>query len=340
MNMNQGMMKMDLMDMIDEIDIVDYISQYVELTKKGGEYWGLSPWTGEKTPSFSVRRETNSFYDFSSGVGGSVFTFIRQYFGCSKSRAVNIMKEYLGYDEQQPPPRKKMYTTQLCKRYKGYGNTPKKKKENARTIYSDSCMERYEKDSDKLAVWENEGISSASLEKFQVRYDRCSNRLVYPIRDMEGQIVNIGGRTLDPRWKEKKLRKYTYFSHWGEGMDILYGLYDNMEYVLQAHEVILFEGCKSVLIADTWGVHNTASLLTSHLNPLQMKLLVQLGVTVTFALDQEVPVWEDKNIQRLKRYTNVFYLHDREHLLRPKDAPVDRGKEVFQKLYNQRFRLR
>lgn len=334
------MIAVDLMEMIDDIDIVDYISQYVDLQKKGGEYWGLSPWTGEKTPSFSVRRETKSFYDFSSGTGGSVYTFICHYFGCSKSKAVRIMADYLGCDEPYLTSRKRMYTTQLCKRYRGYGKTPKQKKEHPRTIYSDSCMEKYEKDPSKLATWEAEGISPASLEKFQVRYDRCSNRLVYPIRDMEGQIVNIGGRTLDPEWKEKKLRKYTYFSHWGDGMDVLYGLYDNMEYVLKAQEVILFEGCKSVLISDTWGIHNTASLLTSHLNPLQMKLLVRLGVTVTFALDQEVPVWEDKNIQRLKQYTNVFYLHDREHLLQPKDAPVDQGQAVFQKLYEQKFRLR
>ncbi len=50
-------------DLIEEIDIVDYISQFVELEEKGGEYWGLSPFKEEKTPSFSVRRETGEFYD-------------------------------------------------------------------------------------------------------------------------------------------------------------------------------------------------------------------------------------------------------------------------------------
>ena len=53
---------MELEDLIDSIDIVEYISQFVELEEKNGEFWGLSPFKDEKTPSFSVRKETNSFY--------------------------------------------------------------------------------------------------------------------------------------------------------------------------------------------------------------------------------------------------------------------------------------
>ena len=84
-------------------------------------------------------------------------------------------------------------------------------KERRGVILPDETMLRYEKRSDKLDVWRAEGISDSSLERFQVYYDAFSDRLVYPIRNLSGQIVNIGGRTLDPDWKEKKLRKYTYF---------------------------------------------------------------------------------------------------------------------------------
>ena len=68
---------MELSDLIESIDILDYISQYTEFTEKNGEYWALSPFKDEDTPSFSVRKETNSFYDFSSGIGGNVLTFVR-----------------------------------------------------------------------------------------------------------------------------------------------------------------------------------------------------------------------------------------------------------------------
>ena len=206
-------------------------------------------------------------------------------------------------------------------------------------MYPENCMEKYEKVAEKLAVWESEGISRASLDKFQVYFDRFSNRLVYPIRNFDGKIVNIGGRTLDPDFKEKKLRKYTYFSNWGE-MNVIYGLFENIAEVEKKHEIIIFEGCKSVLIADTWGIHNCGALLTSHLNPQQLKLLAKLGVRVVFALDKDVRIREDHNIAQLKQYVNVEYLWDKDDLLDTKDAPVDKGVEVFKKLYEQRLKYR
>ncbi len=287
-------------------------------------------------PSFSIRRETNSFYDFSSGIGGNVFTFVKHYNKCSSKEAIDILSKYAGYDGVTTAPRKKLAATIICKRFK-----PQvfHKKTSSVSVYPENYMEKYEKRCDKLAVWELEGISRASLDKFQVYYDSFSDRLVYPIRNIEGKIVNIGGRTLDPLWKEKKQRKYTYFHSWGT-MDTIYGLVENMEHILKSREVILFEGCKSVLLADTWGIHNTGAILTSHLNPNQMKILAQLGCRVVFALDKDVRVREDHNISKLKQYVNVEYLWDREDLLDEKDAPVDKGLEVFKQLYEQRLRYK
>lgn len=222
--------------------------------------------------------------------------------------------------------------------YRKYAVKTPEQKVIPHTILPDTYMERYEIIPEKLAVWENEGISQSSLQKFQVRYDGFSDRLVYPIRNISGQIVNIGGRTLTADWKEKGFRKYTYFYPWGQ-LDTIYGLAENMNSVRQQGEIILFEGCKSVLMADSWGIHNCGAVLTSHLNPYQMKILASLGCHVIFALDKEVDIRKDYNINRLKRYVNVFYLHDSENLLSEKDAPVDHGKEVFLKLYDQKRRL-
>lgn len=64
----------------------------------------------------------------------------------------------------------------------------------------------------------------------------------------------------DPEWKEKGMRKYTYLSGWGE-MSVIYGLFENMEEILKKKEIIIFEGCKSVLLARSWGIRNTGALL-------------------------------------------------------------------------------
>ena len=201
-------------------------------------------------------------------------------------------------------------------------------------------MEKYEKKDEKLAVWEAEGISRASLDKFQVYYDSFSNRLVYPIRNIKGQIVNIGGRTLDPDWKAKNLRKYTYLSGWNGGMNVIPGLFENLDDILKAKEVILFEGIKSVMLADTYGIKTSGCILTSHLNPEQMKILARLGCDVVFALDKDVDIMKDHNIGRLKKYVKVYYIKDFLDITDEKDSPIDKGYDVFKQLYEKKRWLR
>lgn len=326
---------MDVEELIHSIDIVEYIGQYVELEQKGGEFWGLSCFQSEKTPSFSVRRDPPFWYDYSSGLSGNLLSFVKLYNRVSGFEAVEILKKYAGFDGEITDQSVKFGVTRSTKKF-----TPDKpsKTDGKGTVLPPDVMDRYEIRPDKLKIWRDEGISEASMEKFGVRYDSFSNRIVYPIRDPAGRIVNIGGRTLDPDWKEKKLRKYTYFYHWG-AMDTLYGLWENREAIQKQGEVILFEGAKSVLTADTWGIHNTAAVLTSHLNPNQMKTLAKLGVRAVFALDKEIRPQSDKNIRKLSHYVRCEALADRENLLGEKDAPVDKGKEVFEKLYADRHRI-
>lgn len=318
---------------------MDYISQFVELEEKHGEWWGISPFTDppEKTPSFSVRREEKSFYDFSSGIGGNTFTFVRYYNQCDAKRAVELMRQYVG-DEggETSAPAEKLSAAKTCRKF---APPVQRKKTAAGVVLPADQMERYELRQDKLKLWLDEGISMESLIRFNVRYDPFSNCLVYPIYNLGGVIVNVGGRTTDPDFKEKGLRKYTYFYNWGT-LDVVYGLFDNLDAINEQKEVILFEGCKSVLLADTWGIRNCGALLTSHLNERQMKILARLGCRVVFALDQEIDVRKDRQIQRLKNYINVEYLYDRAGLLSPKDAPVDKGREVFQRLYDERVVFR
>lgn len=329
---------MELSELLESVDIVDYISQFVELEERGGEYWGISPFTSppEKTPSFSVRRESGSFYDFSSGIAGNLYTFIRFYFKCSRREAFEKLKEYAGYDGQIMVRTEKMSATKVCQKY----SKPKQhQKEVKSKPLPEDIMDRYENRPDKLQIWRDEGISDEVMSRFQVKYDPFSDRIVYPVRNPDGKIVNIGGRALDPEWKEKGQRKYCYFYKFGR-IQTLYGLAENMDSIREKHEVILFEGCKSVLKAASWGIQNCAAVLTSHLSADQMKVLAKLGCDVVFALDKEVDVRQDHNIERLKSYVNVFYLKDKDDLLDEKDAPVDKGQEVFQKLYERKLRFR
>lgn len=327
---------MELSDLIESVNIVEYISQFVELEEKGGEWWGLSCFKEENTPSFSVRESPPCFFDFSSGKSGNIIHFIRCYNHCSFQEAVEILKKYAGVNGDVQPTRR-FAAVEVAKKYKG---RKKQTKISQSKTLPDDYMLRYEKNPEKLSVWEAEGISMASLERFQVAYDSFSDRLVYPIRNVTGEIVNVGARTLDPDWKQKKLRKYSYLFSWDGGMNTVFGIAENKEDILSKKEIIIFEGAKSVMIAHSWGIRNCGALLTSHLSQFQMKILAKLGVRVVFALDKEVVIRDDPNIARLKRYTTCEYIWDRDNLLDEKDSPVDRGVDTFMKLYEGRLQYR
>jgi DNA primase len=289
----------------------------------------------ENTPSFSVRQETNRWWDFSTGKGGNILEFVKCYNKCGTQEAADILRRYLGSAADRPS-RRRMAATQVAKRF-----SHQRKPDIAphHITMPDDYMDRYEERFDKLSVWNAEGISFPSMDRFQVRYDPFSDRIMYPIRNTDGKIVNVSGRTLDEHWKEKGLRKYTYVTGLGK-LDLIYGFYENREAIRSSKEIILFEGAKSVMKADTWGIKNTGAILTSHLNPYQMKILVSLGCRVVFALDKGVDITEDQNIKRLKHFVKVEYLLDVGNVLPDKDSPVDQGCEVFQKLYEGRRTLK
>lgn len=326
----------DFNALLNEVDIVEYIGQYVDLEERNGEYWGLSPFTDEKTPSFSVNKEKQNFFCFSSGIGGTVLTFIKRYFDVSLNKAVKILREYTGVSDITNCSGR-LEAVKVSNKYRHN----KKNIQRAETP-PQNCMEKFVISFDKTAIWEEEGISRESLRKYDVRYDPLTNRIVYPIKDMNQKIVNIGARTLNPRYKELGIRKYSYMYKWGN-INIIYGLSENLSYIKEKGELILFEGAKSVMKCDTWGIRNCGALLTSHLGanqiPILLKLCVENKIKIVFALDKGVRIADDNNIRKIKKYLNVWYIWDYRDLLEDKDSPVDKGREVFIRLYEERIKL-
>lgn len=323
---------MEVDDILEQVDILEYISQYCDFEEKNGEYWALSPFKDEKTPSFSVNTEKQRFYDFSSGAGGNLIHFVRRYNNCGFIEAVNILKKYANITDDSERSIVRLETTKIIKKF---GRRIPKKKESKSVVLPLNYMERYEFNEDKLQAWVNEGIDFDTMRKFNVAYDSFSNRIVFPVKNYDGDIINVCGRTLDEDYKEKGLRKYTYFKPLGI-LDTLFGFSDNKEAILKKREIIIFEGSKSVMLAHSWGIFNTCAILTSHLNPQQLLFLIKLGVRVVFALDEDVDITDDINIAKLKRYVRIEWVKNRDNLLSSKMAPVDAGFEVWQNLYERR----
>jgi len=321
-------------ELLAQVQLKNLIEQYVLLEERdNGEWWGSSPFSpnGDKTPSFSVDPNKQLFYDFSTGQGGDALTFIKLIENCGTRAAIEKLKAYVGYDETAPT-RKMLQATKVAKTYRP-PRPPTSKEVSAHL--SNNYMQMFERDLSKLKLWLDEGILLETLDKFEVRFDAWSNRLVFPIRTLDGKILTVSGRTLDEDWKIKKTSKYIYLHKFGE-LRTLYGLYENRNAIEAVRQIICVEGAKSVMLLDSWGIYNSVALLTSHLNAHQYKLLVELGVPVVFALDKEVDIRQDKNIQKLKHFANVSYIYDKENLLEPKMSPFDDGREVWKTLYERR----
>lgn len=320
---------MEIFELVEAVDILEYIAQYTDFEEKNGEYWALSPLKEENTPSFSVDTSKQRFYDFSSGIGGDVLSFIEAYHRCGTRAAIKILKEYAGISDEISNLQPNMTAIKIAKRY-----LPKKgKASRTNKPLPPDIMDRYECKTHMLSVWEDEGVTPEILREFDVRYDAFAHRIVYPIRNEAGQIINIQGRTLIPDFKERGVRKYTPYKSWENGVDVIYGLWENREYIHDAGEIILFEGAKSVMVAASWGYRNCGAVLTSHINPQQQKVLIKLGCKVVIAFDKDTTPWNDEAIKKLRRFLNVRFVKDTQGVLGEKDSPVDKGEEVWKELY-------
>ena len=326
---------MEVSDLLNTVDILEYVSQYTDFEERNGEYWALSPLKAENTPSFSINREKQWYYDFSSGTGGNLLSFIQRYERCDLYRSVEILKGYANIDETINIT-KRLETTKIIKKFR---KQKESSKESAGIVLDKTYMDKYVIDKNKMDIWIKEGIPYEILIRHGVRVDKISNRIIYPIYDMSGNLINISGRTLDENFKEKKIRKYTYYKPLRE-LNTIYWLYQNLKNIKEKNEVIIFEGAKSVMIAEAWGIKNTGALLTSHLNKCQLKILIQLGVRVVFALDEDVDVEKDVQIQKLKRYAKIEIVKNTNKILSEKMSPVDQGENVWKNLYEQRSAFR
>lgn len=324
------------------INIVKYAKQYLNLTYKNGEWWTNCCFhANDFTPSLSFNEEKNVFKCLGCGLGGTPILFVQHYHKLSFPKAIEYLINYSGVEIQKREFSKILdflHKTKLKNRELETIN---------RNYLPDNYMKKFVKE--PIKEWLNEGIRQEILDKYDVRYDKYSNNIVFPIRDINGKIITIKARTLYPNYEDLGLTKYIYYTKIITN-NFLFGLYENYNYIKEKNEVIVFEGCKSVMKAEGYGYPNCVSMETDNINEYQIHLLSQLKVNIVFALDKGVKITTQKknmknskyiyvNIGLLPKLTNVYVVEDKFNLLQPKDSPVDQGKEVWEKLYEARYKI-
>ena len=220
--------------------------------------------------------------------------------------------------------------------------------------YDDTILTRFNYDV-KITPWLKEGISQQVLEHAEIGYYPGEAQITIPHFDKNGRFIGLRGRTVVAEDAER-YGKYRPMKVNGQlynhplGLN-LYNFNNSRCIIPKMRKAIVFEGEKSCLLYQTYfGFENDISVACcgSNLSSYQTQLLIDAGAQeIVIAFDRQFQnVGDDeychllKNLKKLQmKYKNsaqISYVLDRNKITGYKDAPVDKGPEVFLKLYKER----
>ncbi|MCS6789670.1 MAG: DNA primase [Bacteroidia bacterium] len=285
-------------------DIVEVISEYLPLKKRGANYWALSPFKPERTPSFAVSPIKQIFKCFASGKGGDAIRFVMEIEGISYGEALRKLAQKYGIDIEDSP--EKSYTSKEKQRYlalyqevvrfyrhclKGSpGELYLQKRRLSEEIierfslgYAPAGGDELTRHLLRLGYAEKQLIEwgiSLRQENTDRLYDRFRGRVIFPLADEQGQIVALAGRIVTDSDQPKYLNSpETPFYRKSE---LLYGLFEARSELRKGKPALIVEGYMDVLSLHQMGFRHAVA-------------------TCGTALTEE-------HLQRLKRHTKEVIL--------------------------------
>ncbi len=300
----------------ERIDLVELIGQYTPLKKTGRTYSGLSPFRTEKTPSFHVWPETQTWRDFGSNEGGDLFTFVMKVENLDFREALTLLAERAGVTLTQSPEKKTTSEAEERRERLLAMN-------EAAALFYQNLLRVHPKGQPGRAYLAKRGISDAIAEDFQLGYapnewealtqylrgrnhdlqealsigllstrdggngpyDRFRGRFIFPIRDRAGRVVGFGGRALADDQQPKYLN--TPQSPLFDKSHLLYGIDRAAEAIRKQQEVVIVEGYVDALTAHQFGHRNVVATMGTALTEQQVGLVKKLTPRIVLALDAD-----------------------------------------------------
>jgi DNA primase len=296
------------------VDIVDVISEYVQLKKQGRNYFGLCPFHGENTPSFSVAPDKQIFHCFGCKAGGNVFTFLMEKDGLSFQEAAIKLAERANIDLELennistasvPKDFQQMLDAHDLLR-KFYHHLLVNTKEGQPALeyllergFTRESIERFQIGY-SLPSWDftvklltQKGFPIALLEKAGLivkrerddsALDRFRNRIMFPIFDRNGNTIAFSGRSLgddDPKYLNSP--ETAIFNK----SKILYNYHLARSHIRKHQQAVLFEGFADVIAADKSGVLNGVATMGTSLTDEHVSILRRNAGSVIICYDSD-----------------------------------------------------
>lgn len=300
------------------LDIVEVIGERVPLKKAGRNYRGLCPFHQERTPSFFVFPESQHYHCFGCGAGGDVFTFVMQLEHLEFPEALQLLARRAGVMLRPPTPQEQeadrtrrrlleihreaahFFQEQLQSpagaTARAYLDQRGIRAETVEAFLLGYAPDRWEALSTHLRgrgyseadlrmaglVVEREGSTGEASPR---SYDRFRHRLIFPIRDLQGNVVGFGGRALDETQQPKYLNS-PQTPIFDKGA-LLYGLDQAASAIRREGRAILVEGYFDVLTAHQEGYKNVVAPMGTSLTAAQVRLLKRMTRRLYLALDAD-----------------------------------------------------
>ena len=290
-------------------DIEDIVGQYVQLRRRGRTLTGLCPFHNEKTPSFVVYPDTQSFYCFGCGAAGDVINFVRKYNNLGYVEAVKQLAGRAGMplpeeDDRESRARQRLLEINRCAARYFYENLNAKTPEAAmarrywkeKRGLSDAAIRRFglgyapEDFGGLLHYLKRRGFSEEELETSGLvkrsakgnLYDIFRHRVMVPIIDVRGAIIAFGGRVLDDSKPKYINSPETMVYHKSRTLFAL-----NIAKKSKNRRYILCEGYMDVISMHEAGFDTAVCACGTALTPDQVKLISQYADEVILSYDSD-----------------------------------------------------
>ena len=257
-------------------DIVDVIGEYIELKQKGKNYFAICPFHNDHSPSMSVSPEKQIYRCFTCGASGNVISFVKDYENLSFVDAVKKLGARVGInietkDEKRVDPNEENYKIYelATKYYKN--NLDSKSGEVARSYLQERNLDKKTIDKFDIGLSLNGGLVDVLKDKYSVyklfdiglanesNKDVFKNRIMFPIKDINGNVVGFSGRKYTKNDEAKYINsKESIIFKKGE---ILYNFCNALDSIKKKKEVIICEGFMDVIRLYTIGIENAVALM-------------------------------------------------------------------------------
>ncbi len=289
-----------------KVNIVDVIKNYISLTPRGKNYFGVCPFHDDHNPSMSVSEEKQMYKCFVCGASGNVFNFVKEYekipYYAAVKKIADQIGEHFDYHEKKEfidETSKKMYDIYdyASKYYQNNLNTNlgKEAKEylKNRSIDEDiinAFQIGLSFDDDKLSnlllkkYIENDLVDSGiSIRSTNKVYDIFKNRIMFPLWDINGKVVGFSGRIYNNTSESKYINsKETKIFKKGS---LLYNYHNAREHAIKEDNIIIVEGFMDVIRLYSIGVKNVVATMGTAITKEHINLIKRLSSNVTLLFD-------------------------------------------------------